>query len=299
VIGDCVLDKYCFVDPRPSIEHGKYGKQIPQFNLLRIDKTLGGCYNVAHLLQNKMLATDVVFYSIVPEQFHNMISENIFHKNLFTKNTSGLFSVKQRYSHYTSFETYCRFDYMVDMGKCTSDDIYSWVKTLNFDSDLVIMSDYMKGMFATKKVIEHIIANSKYTIVDTKNPELEMFFGADYIKLNKSEWNAVQVFRSHSNDVYEYIAPFKTIVTQGIDDTLYMEIDLNSKELSVISIPIEASDPNMVVDAVGCGDAFVAGFAWALLDGNNDIVTSIKEGHKMAKISTSNLGVQWTKSQTL
>jgi D-beta-D-heptose 7-phosphate kinase/D-beta-D-heptose 1-phosphate adenosyltransferase len=292
VIGDVVFDKYVYINPKhANTERGHSNHPIPQYDIVHIDKKLGGAYNVAHLLQNRMTDVDVIFYGIAKPEHSKLIDQNMYKSELFNNNPKGIMSVKQRHVHVDTLYTNSRYDYSIAMDMCSEDDIYNWVKMLSFDADLTIISDYRKGLFNSPKVISHVIANSQRVIVDTKNPNLDLFLGADFIKLNQQEFQDVQEF--FGDDMEESIITHKLIITRGDGDTLFIETDIEDKTITEIKIPIDKADQETIVDTIGAGDAFMAGFAWGLVKSNFKAIPSIQEGHRMANINLQKLGASW------
>jgi len=294
VIGDIVLDKYVYVRPKiQSAERGHQNYPIPQYDIVHIDKKLGGAYNVAFLLQNRLLNTDVEFYTILQDDFKDLVHENIFRFENFNRSPHGKLSIKQRHVHFETLYTNGRFDYYRSMPKCTEQEVYEWVKTINFaDADVVVLSDYIKGLFSAK-TIQHIVAHSKVVIVDTKNPELDTYIGADFIKLNEHEFKNVQDYYG-AKDYLEHIAPFKMIITMGEKKTMLIETDLEDGSVFDQRVDIRKMDPEYIVDTVGCGDAFMAGVAWSLAENGYDKpIQAINAGHEMSHISLSKMGATW------
>lgn len=251
------------------------------------------------------------FYTSLPQQFINkefldpQLGED-YDKQYFTRNIVGKLPVKRRNLDSEFQHTKSRYDYYKPMDMCNTDDIYDWIKQINFGwADLVVMSDYCKGIFGHKnsnriasfdKIVEHVIVNSKLCIVDTKNPNLDIYTGSDYIKLNNAELEAVKECYGEQN-LEEHVAPHKLIVTCGREDTrlLYCDNDKETNEIKTFDIrknPLRI-ETSSILDTVGSGDAFVAGFAWGLLEHEGGAVSAIAEGHSMAFRSLTRLGAQW------
>ena len=300
VIGDVVLDKYIYLLPKNlTYEKGKAAETVPLYDIVHIDKFLGGAYNVAYYLQNKLLDNDVFFYTALPINYRQYISDNISYK-CCDGNLKGVLDIKQRqavdiFSTKEEIGTETarikdRYDYRVPVAKYAENDIYEFVKNINFhDADMVVISDYRKGFF-TKKILQHIIANSKLVIVDTKNPVLEDYIGANYIKLNLSEY--IEITNLYSDKLDEITSMFKMIVTRGALSTVYAVPEIEDKTVMEISVDVEHVEQQYIRDTIGAGDAFVAGFTSGLLD-TGDAVAAIKEGHKMAAIKLAHFGTQW------
>lgn len=294
VIGDCVLDEYIRLRAKHTNQEKGYRNQpVPQYDIVGVLKRLGGACNVAHLLQNRLVDFDVTFYTTLPLTLQPLLEAPFDVQHTFNANPMGKLSVKRRYIDHEFNHMLSRHDYYKPMSACSNKDVLDWVRTINFgDADIVVISDYMKGLVC-KEVANHIIANAKAVVVDTKNPDVDMYIGADYIKLNHQEFINIHEFYG-MDDVAEHLVDHKLIVTCGSDDTRYIHSQLEDNEVKGydIRIPTKKVDPNHILDAVGCGDAFVAGFVWGLLQ-NDSIPHAIDEGHFMANQSLYKLGAIW------
>jgi D-beta-D-heptose 7-phosphate kinase/D-beta-D-heptose 1-phosphate adenosyltransferase len=301
VIGDCVLDEYLRLRSKNNnLERGHRNEPIPQYDIVGILKRLGGAHNVAYLIKNRLDGADVRFYTAMPREYisNAMLEPDLLENgsaagSIIPVSPHGRWSVKRRYVMDETNRTLERHDYYKPMEKCEDKDVLEWVRHVDFGwADLVVMSDYRKGFFS-KEVITHIIANSKMTVVDTKNPDLDMFVGADFIKLNFQEYMNVHGFYG-VDDVAEHLVAHKLVVTRGSDDTLLIYSEIEDGEVTgfEVKIPAQKEDPDNILDTVGCGDAFVAGFAHGLLETGSPH-KAIELGHWLAHVSISKLGAIW------
>ncbi len=295
VIGDTVLDKYVYDRPKGNgMERGSGNTPIAQHDIVHIDKKLGGAYNVAHLLQNRVLNVNVTFRTLLPEEVHGLVDKNMYNFECLPAMLNGRFSVKERHAHFETLHVNARYDYYRAAPSCSQNDVYEWIKGLNFGfADLVVISDYRKGLL-TDKVVRHIIANSKQTLIDTKNPNLDVYVGANYIKLNLQEFTDAREFYGNDDDkLAEALAIHNVIVTRGSGDTLFITTDPEDRNIMEIKVPIKKIDQEHIVDAIGCGDAFVAGFSWGILQYPDSPIRAIDEGHFMANANLTKPGASW------
>jgi len=297
VIGDIMLDEYLRLRPKGgSLERGFSNNPVPQYDIVGILKRFGGAYNVAYLLHERLQNNEVQMYGAFPSGLDDLVNESFGDcdpGNYMFRSPAGKFPVKRRYIDSESNYAHARHDYFKPMGKCEDKDVLDWVRNIPFhEADLVVISDYMKGLLS-KNVVSHIIANSKIVVVDTKNPDLDIFIGANYIKLNESEH--LNIIKTYGDDADEKFAPHNIILTRADKGTLFLSANLQKDDtpLYQAEVPIRHIDTESIVDTVGSGDAFVAGFAWGLLEHNEDVMKAIEEGHWLASVSLGKLGAQW------
>ncbi len=147
-----------------------------------------------------------------------------------------------------------------------ADDIFQFLKTKIKELDVLILSDYCKGVLSMRLVINIIklcTDNNVITIVDSKDKDLSKYYGATLIKPNKKEASLASGINIINDDSLEQackkialITACKTVVVTLSEDgiAVYHQNKLKKK-------PTKALD---IFDVTGAGDTVVAALAFAL-----------------------------------
>lgn len=155
---------------------------------------------------------------------------------------------KTRYMHMESNHMFIRVD--SDHTKIPKINI----NNINFDYDLIAISDYNKG-FLSEKDIQYICNNHKNVFLDTKKKINDWAEKAKIIKINNYEFN-------QSKDLMSERILNKTIRTNGPEGCFYQ-----NKQYPVKKIEVK--------DSSGAGDTFFAGLIASYIK-NDDIEEAIK-----------------------
>lgn len=162
---------------------------------------------------------------------------------------------KTRYMHLESNHMFIRVD--SDHSKIPKINI----KDINFEYDLIAISDYNKG-FLSEKDIEYICNNHQNVFLDTKKKINNWASNAKIIKINNYEYN-------QSKDTMSDSLLNKTIRTNGSEGCYFQ-----GKQYPVKKIEVK--------DSSGAGDTFFAGLIYKYL-----ITENIKESIKYANLCAS------------
>lgn len=147
-----------------------------------------------------------------------------------------------------------------------ADEILSFLQLKINELDIVILSDYCKGLLSTslvKGILKLCADNSVSTLVDSKNKDLSKYYGATVIKPNKKEASlasgviitddaSLELACKNIADVTNCQTVIVTLSEDGI--AIYNNNKLTKK-------PTKALD---VFDVTGAGDTVVAALAFAL-----------------------------------
>lgn len=136
--------------------------------------------------------------------------------------------------------------------------------------DVVIISDYDKGFFDDKSLIE-IGQNSKLIFIDSKRKlSQEVVSLMDYIKLNYNEYiNNKEIVEKNIN---------KFIITLGANGAKYLNEIFPSPQ------------PQETIDVSGAGDTFISSLVVKYLE-TKDLSKSINYANKMSSLVVSKRGV--------
>jgi len=147
-----------------------------------------------------------------------------------------------------------------------ADDIFKFLKNKIKELDILILSDYCKGVLSTRlvtNIIKLCTDNNVITIVDSKDKDLSKYYGATLIKPNKKEASLASGINIINDDSLEQackkialITACKTVVVTLSEDgiAVYHQNKITKK-------PTKALD---IFDVTGAGDTVVAAIAFAL-----------------------------------
>ena len=168
---------------------------------------------------------------------------------------------KTRYIDEKSGQMIMRFD---QNDKC---DAYDGKTFTTVDYDAIVISDYNKG-FLKNRDIQLWLENAKCpTFLDTKKKLTKFAYGANFIKINKPEWDN----NSH------YVGG-NVIVTDGKNGATYRG------ETYPLDHQVKVSNVS------GAGDTFLAGLVYEYINSNN-IKKAIKFANKCASKVVQERGV--------
>jgi rfaE bifunctional protein kinase chain/domain len=137
-------------------------------------------------------------------------------------------------------------------------------------ADIVIFSDYNKGLFApelTQRMIGIATEHQKKVVVDPKGLNYEKYKGAYIIKPNRKELAEASKTEKISN-ITELRNAAKTIFEQT--DTTYLIVTLSEEGMAIVTerssklLPVKATE---VFDVTGAGDTVIATIAYFVAAG--------------------------------
>jgi rfaE bifunctional protein kinase chain/domain len=147
-----------------------------------------------------------------------------------------------------------------------ADEMLRYLETKIAELDVLILSDYCKGVLSTylvKNIIKLCAANNVITIVDSKDKDLSKYYGATVIKPNKKEASLASGIAIVNDDTLDQackkiaeVTGCQTVVVTLSEDgiAIYHQNKLTKK-------PTKALD---VFDVTGAGDTVVSALAFAL-----------------------------------
>jgi|TARA_R100000030_G_scaffold35423_1_gene26421 bifunctional ADP-heptose synthase (sugar kinase/adenylyltransferase) len=170
--------------------------------------------------------------------------------------------VKTRYVHKESNHMFFRVDTTQLIPRIN-------VKNIDFDYDLIVISDYNKG-FLLKEDIKYICSNHKNVFIDTKKILGDWVNEARFIKINDYEF-------SNSENHLDLTTKKRIIHTMGGRGCEYMGNRYPTKKVEV-------------KDLSGAGDTFMAGLVVKFVETDN-IIDSIKYANECASKVVTQKGV--------
>ncbi|SRR5581483_6794456 len=262
VIGDIMLDQYTF---------GEISRISPEAPVPIVLKTkedtfvLGGAANVASNIVS-LGAKSWLVGIVGDDQRKEIIMKLLKEKGI---NSEGLITVKERPTTLKNrivadnFHQVLRFDdeKVATLAGDEEKRIIDYVSKIISGVDVVILSDYAKGLFSTaltKKIIEIAKKNKKIIIADTKPANARYFKGVDLISPNLKE-AAEMTGKEDFKDAGKILARefntnvFITLGSNGIAGFLK-----NEKSFHIPARKVK------VFDVSGAGDTVVAVVALSL-----------------------------------
>ena len=290
VLGDIILDEYIW---------GKANRlspeaPVPVLEVARYSYILGGASNVAHnitALGGKAILTGVVGEDLQAGFLEQeLIKANIDYSCLI-KDNSRPTTVKTRLLAH-NHQQLARVDREVKTPvlEDIENKIYDKVNSIINSVDLVLLSDYSKGVLTenlTKRVIALAKSNNKPILIDPKGLDFTKYAGATLITPNRLE--AEIATKSPTGTQPETLAMLllNEINLDNVLVTLGEEGLLLAAENSKIKVPAVTSE---VYDVTGAGDSLIAALSLSLPATNMDFETSVILGNYAAGVAVRKTG---------
>lgn len=263
-VGDIMIDEFV----RGSVSRISPEAPVPVFCPETTNVSLGGAGNVARNLCD--LGADVFLCSVAAHDadLFDLITKSGIHP-LIIENPEKSVPKKVRYissgTHLLRVDTE-RIEFLSSEYE---DRLISVIESVIDKTDIVILSDYRKGVL-TDRVISSVIsiANgaSKYVFVDPKGKDFSRYNGADIITPNLNE--LLTASKDGENGDIESIA---TNLVASLDLSMGMLLKRGKDGMSFIKkgaspIAVRAKKQE-VFDVSGAGDTVIATLALAIASG--------------------------------
>ena len=279
VIGDIILDRYIEGD----INRISPESPVPIMSLKNKEIRLGGAANVANNIvsmgANCTLIGQVGIDAYL-EKLNRLLQEKIIKKYLIENNDYKTI-VKTRIV--SGNQQIIRIDDEIirNISNDNVNDIIAFVKNKSFD--LIIISDYGKGMI-TKKLIAGLKLYHSRIIVDPKPQNIYLFKDVFALCPNYEEakqYTKMNDIHSSGNILMSELNS-NIVITNGKDGASLFK--LNDK--NPFSCPSEAKE---VFDVSGAGDTFISTFSLAIASDTN-LIDAVIMGNVAAGIVVSKRG---------
>lgn len=190
VIGDVMIDKY-YVGTSKRIS-----PEAPVPVLLKKSEkfVLGGASNVA--INIKKANQDVSILTVVGNDYNgellvNMLNENNINTDLIIKDSERTTTVKNRFIGQNNMQMF-RFDEETNMpvNNSITEKLYQILEEKIKEFDIVVISDYNKGLLTVENTSKIIDIANKYnvkTLIDVKEPNYNKYKNSYLIKPNLNE----------------------------------------------------------------------------------------------------------------
>ncbi|WJR81414.1 D-glycero-beta-D-manno-heptose-7-phosphate kinase [Bradyrhizobium sp. NP1] len=177
------------------------------------------------------------------------------------------------------------------LSRDVEEAIVASARTAMADAEIVLLSDYAKGVFSDyvlKQIIDAAKSSGKLVLVDPKRRTWEAYQGADIIKPNAGELAAATGMRCSSDAEVEMAA---AAVASQFGGTLLVTRAEAGMSLIRRGLPVKHFKTAVleVADVSGAGDTALAALAVAMVDGYS-IEEATKISNAAAAVAVSKLG---------
>ncbi|WP_295713117.1 D-glycero-beta-D-manno-heptose-7-phosphate kinase [Mucilaginibacter sp.] len=269
VIGDLMIDHYIIGGAtRLSPE-----APVPIVNVKKETYTLGGAGNVVQNLVSlgaKVTVAGVIGDDASALQVIDILTEEGVETHTIIKDSSRPTTVKTRVL--AGSHQLVRVDREVTdpVSLAIEDELIGKLAGYIAQADMVVLSDYNKGLFSpslTQKVIIEANKHGKKVVIDPKGLNYEKYKGAFIIKPNRKELaEAAKTEKINSLESLQQAAKviFEQTGTEYIVVTLSEEGMVILSELTHKLLPVKATE---VFDVTGAGDTVLATMAYFIACG--------------------------------
>ena len=288
VLGEVMLDKYTY----GKVERINPEAPVPVLNVVEERYTLGGAGNVANNISS--LNHDVFLISILNHDEFGKCIEELCNKNNIRYHfvSDGRPTiVKHRFVAIGYNQQLLRVDYekIYPINDNLSKKILEIIKNLNGKSDILIISDYAKGLI-TKELMEGIKKEFKGKIlVDPKPKNIDFYKDVYLIKPNLKEASQIlgreienkddEVEKAGLELVDKYNSNF--VITRSEKGATLITLDGD-----IFHLPTKVKE---VHDVSGAGDTFIAVLGYAL-DKGYDLIDAVKLANKASSVVVGKVG---------
>lgn len=289
VIGDIIIDNYLIgsthrISPEAPVPVVKINNDITN---------IGGAGNVVNNLLAFGANADIL--SVIGDDNSFQEIESLFEKNnisteflivekgrVLTKKTRILSSNQQivRYDKEDAKE----------ITSDTSDSVFERFKNIVKNYDIVILSDYNKGLFTkelTSKIIQFATKKNIKVLVDPKGSDYSKYSGAYLLTPNKKEASSITNFDINHNTLEKGISLLKSDYNLTIS-----VITLGKEGIAIFDdhLKIFPTKAKEVYDVTGAGDTVIAAIAYKLAE-NKNINEAIEFANLAAGVVVGKIGV--------
>ena len=294
-VGDIILDSYVYGD----VERISPEAPIPILKSYDERFILGGAGNVArnicagggycHLLSlvGKDMYSSILKDLIKKEK--RLSSDLIIDKTKITTKKKRYISGQQQILRVDEED-------ILDINEEIERKIFEKFKVLIINHDLLVLSDYNKGLLKEsliQKMIVYAKRKEKKIIIDPKKNTFDIYRGATILTPNYNELMSVSRLKKINNESDDSV--IRKITSNLIKDYEFESIittrsskgmSISSKNAEMINLPSNALE---VFDVSGAGDTVVAYLSLVLATGRN-LVEAANIANKAAGIAVGKFG---------
>jgi rfaE bifunctional protein kinase chain/domain len=264
VIGDLMIDHYIY----GSANRLSPEAPVPIVNVKNESTTLGGAGNVVQnlvALGAKVMVAGVIGNDASGHDLVEMLESEGVKTNAIIKDNTRATTVKTRVL--VGSHQLVRID-RENTDAVTGDledKLLSQLSATIEQADIVLLSDYNKGLFApglTQRLIKMAHQHQKKVVIDPKGLNYEKYKGAYIIKPNRKELAEAAKTEKIGN-ITDLENAAKTIFQQT--DAEYLIVTLSEEGMAIVTtanstlLPVKATE---VFDVTGAGDTVIAVIAY-------------------------------------
>jgi D-beta-D-heptose 7-phosphate kinase/D-beta-D-heptose 1-phosphate adenosyltransferase len=290
VIGDLMIDHYLW----GSANRISPEAPVQVVDIDRESTVLGGAGNVVNNL--RALGCSVGVISAIGEdaagvELKDMLNEIdtksylISQKNRKTSKKSRIIASQHQVVRYDK-------ESKNDISEDTMYAIFEEFKFILEDYDLVLLSDYGKGVLTSKltqNLINYANSKNKKVLVDPKGEDYSKYFGAYLLTPNKKEaQEATKITIEDDQSLYNALDTLKDTANLTVPLITLSEdgIAILDDEDNIIKKPTVARE---VYDVTGAGDTVLASLGYCIANGI-DIVDALEFANLAAGVVVGKLG---------
>ncbi len=288
VVGDLMIDHYLWGDAnRISPE-----APVQVIDIDRETTLLGGAGNVVNnlvALGCVVYVTSVVGDDKVAHELESMLKDigaNTFLVEENERKTSKKSRIIAAHSQVVRYDKESK----EDITKLSSNKILNKFKSLCDEVDIVLLSDYGKGVLTislTKEIIKIANDKNKKVLVDPIGDDYSKYNGAYLLTPNKKEAEIASGIKiKDDNSLVEVLKKLKDVANLDISLITLSEDGIAIYDEKLVMRPTVARE---VYDVTGAGDTVIASLGYYLACGN-DIVTSLEFANLAAGVVVGKLG---------
>ena len=271
VIGDLMVDHYIWGGAsRLSPE-----APVPVVNINSESTTLGGAGNVVQNLVSlgaQVTVAGVIGNDAMGNQLIKLLIDEGVEIDAIIKEENRTTTIKTRVL--VGNHQLVRLDKEVtdilspNIENALMDKVMAYMAT----ADLVVLSDYNKGLFSpllTQRIIEAAEIQGKKVIIDPKGSDFRKYKGSYIIKPNRKE--LAEAAKSEHINSMESLRKAADVIFEQTDAD-YLVVTLSEQGMVIMSkhaqiaLPVKATE---VFDVTGAGDTVLATIAYFLAVGLN------------------------------
>jgi rfaE bifunctional protein kinase chain/domain len=269
VIGDLMIDHYIV----GSASRLSPEAPVPIVNVKNESFTLGGAGNVVQNLVSlgaKVTVAGIIGNDTAGNQIIEILNNEGVETHTIIKDDSRPTTVKTRVL--AGSHQLIRVDRETtdEVSATIADELISKLTGYIEKADIVLLSDYNKGLFSpslTQQLINEANKQNKKVVIDPKGLNYEKYKGAYIIKPNRKELaEAAKTEKINSIESLQHAA--KVIFEQT--GTEYLVVTLSEEGMMILSestyklLPVKATE---VFDVTGAGDTVLATIAYFIAAG--------------------------------
>jgi rfaE bifunctional protein kinase chain/domain len=289
VLGEVMLDKFTY----GKVERINPEAPVPILSVITKKYAVGGAGNVANNIASLKVPVNLISSANLNDEFGKKIVEMCSNNNISCKFVSdGRPTIlKHRFVALGYNQQLLRADYeeKKPFSETIIDEILLYFKNLKDESDILVISDYNKGLL-NRKLVEGLKHEFKgKIIVDPKPENIELYSDVYLIKPN--------IFEASKILGKEILNTDESVESAGIElvEKLNSNIVITRSEKGVSAFTkngkIEHISTNVrdVHDVSGAGDTFIATLSYAI-DRGYDLIDAVKLANKASSIVVSKSG---------